>query len=90
MRWTSVVAIYILFWWLSVFLVLPWGVKTHREAGIERVPGQADSAPHDFRMGRVVARITIVATILFALFFANYNFGWLNPDMLDMSAYGPR
>lgn len=85
MRWTSVVAIYVLFWWLSVFLVLPWGVKTWREAGIERVPGQADSAPHDFSVKRVIIRITIVATILSGLFFANYMYGWVTPEMLDLT-----
>lgn len=85
MRWTSVVAIYVLFWWLSVFLVLPWGVKTWREAGIERVPGQADSAPHDFSVKRVIIRITIVATILSGLFFANYIYGWVTPEMLDLT-----
>lgn len=82
MRWTSMLAIYVLFWWLSVFLVLPWGVRTHREAGAERVPGQADSAPHDFRMGRTLMRITIVATILFAIFLANYRFEWITTDMV--------
>lgn len=85
MRWTSVVAIYILFWWLSVFLVLPWGVKTHREAGVAHVPGQADSAPHDFRIWPVIGRITIVATLLFGVFFANYHFGWVTPETLDWS-----
>lgn len=84
MRWTSVVAIYILFWWLSVFLVLPFGVRTHSEAGIARVPGQADSAPAEFRAGRTIKRITIVATILFAVFFANYHFGWVTPATLDL------
>lgn len=85
MRWTSVLAIYVLFWWLSVFLVLPWGVKTWREAGGECVPGQADSAPHDFNVWRVVGRVTIVATILSAIFFANYVYGWVTPDMLDLT-----
>ena len=85
MRWTSVVAIYILFWWFSLFLVLPWGVKTHREAGIAHVPGQADSAPHTFSVWRVAGRVTVVATILFGVFAANYHFGWVTPSMLDMN-----
>ena len=84
MHWYSVFAIYVLFWWMSVFLVLPWGVRTHREAGVERVPGQADSAPHDFSVWRVVGRITVVATILFGIFAANYVYGWVTPDMLDL------
>ena len=52
MRWTSMVAIYVLFWAFSVFLVLPFGVKTADEAGIEKVPGQAESAPHGICIGR--------------------------------------
>ncbi|KQT33606.1 hypothetical protein ASG29_06190 [Sphingomonas sp. Leaf412] len=83
MRWTSLVAIYILFWAFSVFLVLPFGVKTSREAGVEMVPGQAESAPHTFSLPRVLLRTTIVATILFALFVANYEAGWIVPSEFD-------
>lgn len=74
-------AIYVLFWAFSVFLVLPFGVRTHEEAGVERVPGQADSAPHEFRMGRLAIRVTIVATVLFVLFQLNYVYGWITPAM---------
>ena len=84
MKWTSLLAIYVLFWAFSVFLVLPWGVRTTREAGGEHVAGQAESAPHEFRLGRLVLRVTIVATALFALFVANYVYGWVTPQMLDL------
>lgn len=83
MRWTSLLAIYVLFWAFSVFLVLPFGVRTSHEAGVEPVPGQAESAPVEFRPGRIAIRVTIVATILFAIFVANYHFGWVTPEMLD-------
>jgi len=83
-RWTSVLAIYVLFWAFSVFLVLPWGVRTTREAGGDYVAGQAESAPHEFRLGRLALRVTIVATLLFGLFFANYRYGWVTPQMLDL------
>jgi predicted secreted protein len=82
MRWTSALAIYLLFWTLSVFLVLPFGARTTREAGGEHVPGTAESAPHEFRAGLIVLRVTIVATILFGLFFLNYVYGWVTPEML--------
>lgn len=84
MRWTSMLAIYILFWAFSVFLVLPWGVRTTQEAGGDYVPGQAESAPHEFRLGRLAWRVTIVATLLFGVFVANYTFGWVTPRMLDL------
>ena len=83
MRWTSAVAIYALFWAFSVFLVLPWGVRTSHEVGATPVPGQAESAPHEFRPGRIAVRVTIVATVLFVLFQLNYHFAWLTPASLS-------
>lgn len=83
MQVSSAVAIYLLFWFLSLFLVLPFGVRTDEEAGIERRPGHAESAPHEFRFGRVALRATVVAAILFALFYANYTYGWIGTDALD-------
>ena len=83
MRWTSALAIYVLFWSFSVFLVLPFGVKTTREVGGEHVPGQAESAPHDFRPGRIALRVTVVATVLFLLFQLNYIYGWITPQIID-------
>lgn len=84
MRWTSALAIYFLFWAFSVFFVLPFGVKTADEAGIERIPGQAESAPHDFRPKRVAFRVTILATVLWSLYMLNFRFGWITPQMLDI------
>ena len=83
MRWQSMLAIYFLFWAFSVFLVLPFGVRTAHEAGVELVPGQAESAPHGFNLGKVLIRTTIVASVLFGLFYLNYVFGWVTTDMLD-------
>jgi predicted secreted protein len=86
MRWTSILAIYVLFWSLSVFLALPFGVRTHEEAGADRVPGQADSAPHGYDWRRMAIRTTIIATILFGLYYANYVYGWVTPADLDYAS----
>src|SRR5215217_6711909 len=82
----SIVAIYILFWTMSLFIVLPFGVRTAEEAGAAASPGHADSAPHGFRFGQAALRATILAAILFALFYANWTYGWLNIEMLDWAA----
>jgi predicted secreted protein len=79
----SALAIYALFWVLSLFLVLPFGVRTHEEAGAERVPGQADSAPYGFSLARVALRATILAAALFGLFYLNYLYGWIGAEELD-------
>ena len=83
MRWTSILAIYLLFWALSVFLVLPFGVRTHEEVGAERVPGQADSAPHEFKVRKLVLRTTMVSAVLFGLYYLNYVNGWIMPQDVD-------
>ena len=83
MRPTSILAIYLLFWTLSLFVVLPWGVRTAEEEGFRPGEGHAESAPHVFRPGVIAARTTLVATLLFALFFANYRFGWVTLNSLD-------
>jgi predicted secreted protein len=83
MALTSALAIYTLFWTMTLFVVLPFGMRTAEEAGAKPAPGHAESAPHDFRLGRIVLRTTIVSAILFALFYANYIYGWIGPDILD-------
>ena len=84
MRWTSALAIYVLFWSFTVFLVLPFGVRTTHEVGGEQVPGQAESAPHEFDIRKLAIRVTIVATLLFALFQLNYRYGWVTPRDVDL------
>lgn len=61
MQITSIAAIYFLFWVMSAFVMLPFGVRTAEEAGVDKVPGQADSAPVNFRPGRLAVRATVVA-----------------------------
>ena len=82
MKFQSMLAIYALFWVMSGFLILPFGVRTADEAGVAKVPGQADSAPHVFSFARVALRATILATVMFAVFWLNYHFGWLTTDMV--------
>ncbi|CAN5137552.1 hypothetical protein BH10PSE13_BH10PSE13_09570 [soil metagenome] len=79
----SMFAIYFLFFFLCLFTVLPFGVRTADEAGMENVPGQADSAPAQFNMGRTALKTGILAVIPTALFILNYYQGWVTRDMFD-------
>lgn len=85
MRWTSILAIYTLFWVLSAFLVMPFGIRTHDELGQEKVVGQVHSAPANFRPGLLMRRATVLAVVLFGLYYENYIHHWVTINDIDIS-----
>jgi predicted secreted protein len=73
MTWPTIVAIYFLIWWIVLFAVLPWGVSSQQESG--DVPEGTDpGAPSVPMLLRKVMWTTIVATIVFAAFYASYSY----------------
>lgn len=89
MKITSIIAIYFLFWVISAFVLLPFGVKTHDEMGIDKVEGQADSAPGNFRPLRIAARATILAAVFSTAFVLNYINGWISFQDLNIFSGAP-
>lgn len=87
MKPVSMLAIYLLFWVITAFLVMPFGLRTPDETGEALVKGQATSAPSNFRPGRVAIRTTIISAILFALFYANFVEGWVTIE--DIAPFHP-
>ncbi len=85
MQITSILAIYFLFWFLCLFVVLPFGVRTTEEEGERVQAGHADSAPHRFSFGRAALRTTVLATVFFAIFYLNYTYGWVTVEDIDVS-----
>ena len=83
MKIQSILAIYILFWTISLFVVLPFGVRTAEEEGLECEPGHAQSAPHSFSFGKAALRATILAAVAMAIFYANYTYGWITLSSLE-------
>jgi predicted secreted protein len=73
------IAIYFVVWWIVLFAVLPFGVRTQEEAG-DVVAGTPPSAPAKFSLLRVVVINTIVAFIVFALIWAIIEF-----DLFDVA-----
>jgi len=88
MSFSSIVAIYFLFFVASAFITLSIGVRTDEEAGTPKVPGQADSAPHQFDLPRHLLRAAILAAVLFGLYYVNWTYGWINVEVFDF--YRPR
>ncbi|MBB4857090.1 putative secreted protein [Novosphingobium chloroacetimidivorans] len=88
MKWTSVLAIYALLWVLAAFLVMPFGLRTPNEVADHRVEtGHADSAPVNFRPGRIALRATILSLVMMFGFYLNYVYGWIEVE--DLNFYGP-
>ena len=83
MTWTSIIAIYVLFWVMTAFVILPIGVRTHDELGLPKIPGQADSAPGNFQPRKILLRTTLLSAALFALYYANYTNGWITRHTFD-------
>ncbi|HEX7872145.1 MAG TPA: DUF1467 family protein [Sphingobium sp.] len=79
----SMIAIYFLFFFLCLFLVLPFGVRTADEAGVPKVRGQADSAPAHFSLWRTALKTGVLALVPTALFVMNYHYGWVTRNAFD-------
>ncbi len=58
------IALYIMIWWITLFAVLPFGVRTQGEEG-DVVPGTPASAPVRPRLLKAFLINTVVAAIAF-------------------------
>ena len=70
----SGIAIYLTIWWTALFAILPLGVRSHAEEGIE-VPGGGDpSSPVNPNLKRKFITTTWVSAILWAALWATLHF----------------
>lgn len=73
-------ALYFMVWWLTLFAVLPFGVRTQGESG-DVTPGTPASAPAAPRILRIFLINTVVASIVFAGVFAYLTSGALDLEL---------
>ena len=83
MTLTFGLAIYFIMWWLTLFAVLPFGLRTQDEAG-DIVPGTPESAPARPRILRVFVLNTLVASVAFFIFWLGVTQGWLDPETFPL------
>lgn len=77
MQFFSLFAIYFIIWWVTLFAVLPFGLRTQAEEN-DVVPGTVESAPARFRAGRIVLTTTIVAAVIHGCWYVlsvRYGYG---------------
>jgi predicted secreted protein len=69
------VAIFLTVWWTVLFAVLPWGVTSHAEAGIDKGDGGDPGAPVDPKIGKKFFTTTWISVLVFALLWTIVHFG---------------
>ena len=75
-------AIYFVVWWITLFLTLPFGVRSlHEEGG--GTPGTDPGAPVATLMGRKLFWNTVLSAVIFAIAMFAYYQGWLSIDRLS-------
>ena len=68
---TTAIATFFLIWWVVLFAVLPWGVRSQQEGG-EIVPGTDPGAPAIPRLLRKLVWTTGVSAVIFAVCYVVY------------------
>jgi predicted secreted protein len=70
---TTAIAIYFIIWWVVLFAVLPWGVRSQEESGTV-APGTDPGAPAVSGLWRKLVWTTGVSTGIFALCAVLYRY----------------
>jgi predicted secreted protein len=78
---TTAVAIYFLIWWITLFAVLPFGVRSQHEDG-DMPAGTDPGAPVVPRLGRKLILTTIVSALIFAGCYVVYVNRLITPEQL--------
>ena len=74
------IALYFMIWWLTLFVVLPFGVRTQGEAG-DVVPGTPASAPAAPRILRIALINTVLASVVFGALLLVLSSGLVNTEL---------
>jgi predicted secreted protein len=88
MSLTFAIAIYFIVWWITLFAVLPFNVRTQDEAGAI-VPGTPESAPSEPKLLRIIVTNTIVATLVFAVVWSIIVYEWIDLDLFQLKSSSP-
>jgi predicted secreted protein len=72
-------AIFFLIWWVVLFAVLPWGIRSQHESE-DMVAGTDPGAPVSVSIGRKLLWTTLVAMAIYAICFFIYSKHWITID----------
>lgn len=77
MQLTTIIAIYFLIWWVTLFAVLPFGVRSQHE-GEDYAQGTDPGAPIIARIGRKLLWTTLIAAVIFGILAGIYRSGLID------------
>jgi predicted secreted protein len=63
--WLSQAAIFLLIWFVTLFAVLPWGVRQQTDTE----PGHDPGAPANPQLGRKAVITTVISLLLWSIYF---------------------
>jgi len=75
-------AIYFVLWWVTLFVALPFGIRSQHEDGFG-APGTDPGAPIISRMGRRLIWNTVASAVIFAIALVAYHAGYFNIERLS-------
>ena len=78
---STALAIYFVIWWLTLFLTLPFGVRSQHEDG-GGAPGTDPGAPVLTGMKGKLIWTTIISAIIYGLGVSAYHAGYLSLERL--------
>jgi predicted secreted protein len=81
---TTAIAVYFIIWWVTLFAVLPWGVRSQHESGAV-VPGTDPGAPAIPKLMQKLIWTTAVAGAVFAICLLAYRYRVITLD--DLAAW---
>jgi predicted secreted protein len=75
-------AIYFVLWWLTLFLTLPFGVRSQHEDGVG-APGTDPGAPILAGMRGKLIWTTIISAVIYGIAMVAYHAGYLSIERLS-------
>lgn len=75
------IALFLTIWWVVIFAVLPFGIRSQHEAG-EIVPGTDPGAPVATKLRRVALITTAISLAIWLPLYFALSHGWIDPDRL--------
>ncbi|MCK0139679.1 DUF1467 family protein [Aliiroseovarius sp. F47248L] len=79
---TAAIVLYVVIWFVTMFVVLPIGLRTQGDEG-EVVRGTHAGAPANFKLARTMIIVTIIGTVVWAIVAGIIVSGWISVEDID-------